>query len=668
MIAHRIKKVSGTNKFGKLASYVLDAEKSKALDRFEVLARYVADVNGRGSGERVVGARITNIPTDNMYEAIAYIEATQAMNRRSEAEKSYHLVISFPQGERPSLEQLIDIEDTLCAAIGYGDHQRISAIHDDTDCLHVHVAINKIHPKTLRNFEMKGDFNQLMSACLQLEQKHELVRTNHGTYDRGPIPHGASKMEAYAMRESLQTWVTTFIPELEAIAAAATNWSDLQKGLAEYDLEIRARGAGLVISKIGEGISIKASSVSPDLAFKALTDRFGPLEKRFDQEQQTEKGQGQKKASYDRRPRQRAEETKALYERFLLVSNQAKADRQSALDKNKADWEKYDRDLRSNHQLRYEVIQKNSYDLEPSGKKRAIEKLKLERLAEWSSRKVLAAQQRKAILAHYTVPAWQPWLQEQAQNGDQAAVTALRSSALYRNKLGADILWAADIEAARNVVLNETHFKGREAPPIKVQPTAARNGDLVYRLKDGGRVTDTAGEIRCDLVSVHAAFMVLALALEKFPDQPVEIRGSDEFKAAIIMVSALPGWNLTFSDPQMERDRTIACEARVIARQDDGAAQYVAARNAARASGIDVSPHRLWTAADAGNAYFAGRRRFSDGTEAILIGKNGETLVRPASQAQMAKASTWRIGLAIVIDGQGRVITSVERGYERDGR
>jgi hypothetical protein len=764
MIAHRIKKISATNKFGKLARYVLDAEKGVSLDDFHTLATYVADLKGGSSGERAVGARITNVPTDSLVEAIIYIEATQAMNWRSRAEKSYHLVISFAEGERPTLEQLIDIEDTLCAAIGYADHERISAIHDDTDNLHLHVAINKIHPTSHRNYEMKGDFRRLMVACVELEEKHDLIRDNHGHSDKARLPNGVTKMEAYAMRESLQTWVTTYIPELEAVAASATSWTELQKGLAEYDLEVRARGAGLVISKIGEAISLRASTVSPHFAFKALTDRFGPLEKRADKAQQiteeqiaereafrdwlagqgpvleplinsatdwpslqdqlsglglevrtdgsqfalgriggalsvpalelstqfgfealtnrlgqfqpsafqataqTKTEQGGPKVSYQRKPRQKGEETKALYERFQLVSNQAKADRQSALDQNKADWDKYDLDLKANHKLRYEVIRTNKYYNDPSGKKRAIEQLKRDRLKDWANRRAESARQRKAILAHYAVPAWQPWLQEQAQKGEEAAVTALRSAALYRNKLGADVLSAANVEAARNVVLNETHFKGREAPSIKVQPKAARNGDLVYRLKDGGQITDTAGEIRCDAVSVHAAYMALAIAIEKFPGQPLEMFGSEEFKQSVIMVSSLPGWNLTFSDPQMERDRKSAVEARAIYRQEQGALQYIAGRNAAKDSGIDVKPHRLWDAKDAGAGYFAGRRKFSDGAEAVLIEKNGEVLVKVASSAQMAKASTWSVGFYIETDRQGRFVTEAKQDRERGGR
>ena len=70
----------------------------------------------------------------------------KALNVRAKGDKTYHLVVSFPPGEHPTADQLRDIEDELCAAIGLADHQRISAVHTDTDHLHIHVAISKIHP------------------------------------------------------------------------------------------------------------------------------------------------------------------------------------------------------------------------------------------------------------------------------------------------------------------------------------------------------------------------------------------------------------------------------------------------------------------------------------------------------------------------------------------
>jgi hypothetical protein len=131
-------------------------------------------------GERVASFRVTNCGTDDPAAATVLIEAIQAANTRSKADKTYHLVYSFPAGENPPLEVLHAIEDELCEAIGFSDHQRISAVHTDTDHLHVHIAINKVHPTGLQNIEPYYDQPRLMEACERLEIKYGLQRTNHG--------------------------------------------------------------------------------------------------------------------------------------------------------------------------------------------------------------------------------------------------------------------------------------------------------------------------------------------------------------------------------------------------------------------------------------------------------------------------------------------------------
>jgi hypothetical protein len=89
--------------------------------------------------------RATNCHTDDPGWVVKEILATQARNTRSLGEKSYHLVVSFPEGEKPTREQIEDIEDRLCAALGFEEHQRVSAVHQNTDNWHFRIAINKVH-------------------------------------------------------------------------------------------------------------------------------------------------------------------------------------------------------------------------------------------------------------------------------------------------------------------------------------------------------------------------------------------------------------------------------------------------------------------------------------------------------------------------------------------
>jgi len=50
------------------------------------------------------------------------------------------------------------------AALGFGEHQRVSAVHQNTDHWHLHVAINKVHPTTLRNVTPIRDHYRLQAV------------------------------------------------------------------------------------------------------------------------------------------------------------------------------------------------------------------------------------------------------------------------------------------------------------------------------------------------------------------------------------------------------------------------------------------------------------------------------------------------------------------------
>lgn len=181
MIAKRVPRTKGTSSPARLVRYMVAAEGGLDPTSWARTADYILDTKeSTTQGERVGSYRVVNCGTDDPAAATVLIEATQALNTRSKADKTYHLVFSFPPGEQPPLEVLHAIEDELCASIGYTDHQRVSAVHTDTDHLHVHVAINKVHPTGLQNIEPYYDKKRLMEACERLEIKYDLQRTNHG--------------------------------------------------------------------------------------------------------------------------------------------------------------------------------------------------------------------------------------------------------------------------------------------------------------------------------------------------------------------------------------------------------------------------------------------------------------------------------------------------------
>ena len=661
MIAHRIKRTSGRDSFARLGCYVLDLARPSDPKAFERLAGYIVD--REGGGERVVGARITNCEfVTDLEEAIDEIERTQARNTRSKLDKSYHLVISFPEGERPTADQLRDIEDHLVASIGLADHQRISAVHDDTDNLHIHVAINKIHPITFRAIEPHFDMPKLMQACREMELKHGLILDNHGlaedrekerglpdagerAEDRsGPRPgDGADKMEAHGGRESLASWIeqNAKAPLIEA-ATQAVSWTDFHTRLADLGLTLKPRGAGFVIGADGTSAHVKASSVDRALGIGPLTERLGdyqPPARGRDQ------ARPQPSRQYAAGPKHDRQLSASLYQRFQTERQRVDAARTQAVADLGQNHAAYAKGLSQHYRRQRAALRAERY-LAPEIRKQRLDELAIGQIRDRAERRQLAIQQRAHIRQHNPLPSWQSFLEREAARGDEKAVAVLRSRTISRSPEGANILTAADRESARHVVYQQ------------LEPVATKNGDMIYRLADGGKVTDRANEVRADRATTAAAFLALSLAADRYGGQPLVIDGADAFKAAVIEVAAIRGFDVTFADPAMERSRLAAvAHARgdeVPEQAHKGVAAYVQARNAVRTRVEDVPEHRVWSPADAGPAEYAGRRRFPDGSEAVMLRFGDGVAVLPVTSRQAAKASTWAIGDLVITDDRGR--------------
>ncbi len=276
MIAKRIIRKTGASDFARLGQYILNDGLSDAQALTERTVAYILD--GKGDQNRVGAVRITNCHGETPALAIKEIMATQAMNTRAKGDRTYHLVVSFAAGERPSQEQLADIEETLCAAIGLGAHQRLSAVHRDTDHLHIHVAINKIHPESFRLVEPYFDQRKLMAACEALEQKHGLIRTRHGASRSHAVHQNGRRAVPREERERFRDELRALIKNgFESRIAQAADWAALHAFFFEAGLQVRLRGAGLAISRQNGGLSVKASAVHPALSLPALIARLGPF-------------------------------------------------------------------------------------------------------------------------------------------------------------------------------------------------------------------------------------------------------------------------------------------------------------------------------------------------------------------------------------------------------
>ena len=84
-----------------------------------------------------------------------------------------------------------------------------------------------------------------------------------------------------------------------------------------------------------------------------------------------------------------------------------------------------------------------------------------------------------------------------------------------------------------------------------------RDGRVIYRVADGGLVSDEAyaAGLRVNQVTAGAAFLALTLAVDRFGDRPLHVQGTEDFRRQVAQVAGIKGLGVTFADAGLERQR-----------------------------------------------------------------------------------------------------------------
>src|ERR1700716_1123687 len=234
--------------------------KTPEKSRFGKLVAYLLDPQGKKT--RVGEVTITNCVSTDITWAVREIAATQALNARAKSDRTYHLLISLRAGESPDAQTLRVIEERFCKELGYAEHQRISVVHHDTDNVHIHVAINKIHPQNLTLQDPIADYKKRSKLCAILEHELGLAQDNH---QRGQTRR--NDVMPKSGQESFQAWLQRFAQSF----VDATTWEEFH-GIAEvHGVRLELRANGFVFTDLRNQIHVKASAIDRQLG-KMRTD------------------------------------------------------------------------------------------------------------------------------------------------------------------------------------------------------------------------------------------------------------------------------------------------------------------------------------------------------------------------------------------------------------
>ena len=206
--------------------------------------------------------------------AIEVMEVLQQGNVRAKGNKTYHLVISFhPEDRRLAPAELEDVVRRAVRAAGLGEHQYIAVRHSEQEHEHLHVAVNKIHPETLKIHHPYRAIPAFQALASILEQELGLHRVDR-TRGRSEN-HRARDFEAHRSIESFSGWARRTIGDAMGHDRIAS-WPALHEELARFGVRMVRRGNGLaIVDATRPDLACKASALGREWSKQRLCERYG---------------------------------------------------------------------------------------------------------------------------------------------------------------------------------------------------------------------------------------------------------------------------------------------------------------------------------------------------------------------------------------------------------
>lgn len=222
---------------------------------------------------------------------------------------AYHFILSWPEHETPAPGAIFDAAEHALRALGLAEHQYVVAIHGNTDNMHCHVSVNRVHPKTYKSQHLEFAIKTLHQAARESEIKHDWTHDNgiyvveinghgkktvvlnkdHAAFDFG---NGETVHKAYGDDkllptwhdpDSLESWLKTKVAKTLKHALPDLNgWYALHTWLAEHDITLTDSGGGgmrlqATSPETGEILDIAASKGLRLLKRAQLEKNWGPF-------------------------------------------------------------------------------------------------------------------------------------------------------------------------------------------------------------------------------------------------------------------------------------------------------------------------------------------------------------------------------------------------------
>lgn len=222
--------------------------------------------------------------------------ASRKMEMVSLAEKSArskmpvsHWIMSWEEDEQPTPEQIERCVDIFLEEMGLQGHQVIFGVHNNTRNMHLHIAVNRMNPQTLKVVQPHKGFDKNAGHRLMTKIEHEQgwKQTGISRYvmlENGDIVRRKREPEVKPRQKALDFEHATGEKSAQRIAqekgheimANAKSWEELHVALEDVGLRFEKKHRGAIIW-VGD-VAVKASNVDRQFSMSKLCKRLGEFQ------------------------------------------------------------------------------------------------------------------------------------------------------------------------------------------------------------------------------------------------------------------------------------------------------------------------------------------------------------------------------------------------------
>ena len=307
----RKSRVTISKQFNDLVAYCQNSQQTEKLyavsqtQKFGDILNYTTQQQDRRSNvEKCIAVRTHGVL--DISTATVEMNAVAAQNTRCKA-PAFHFILTWPEHEYPDPAAIFDAAEHAIKTLKLAEHQYVFAVHVDTDNIHCHVAVNRIHPKTFKSRNIEWAKKTLHLAARQSEIKHSwthdngiyivetspagnksiVLNTNRASVVNAKQGHAQSHqvinniLPAWHDPESLSAWIKTDVSrELKQALLMLYDWNALHGWLARYNITLTDSGGGgmriyATSSETGEILDLPASKGLRCLKRAELEARWG---------------------------------------------------------------------------------------------------------------------------------------------------------------------------------------------------------------------------------------------------------------------------------------------------------------------------------------------------------------------------------------------------------